>query len=135
MEWIKLLPHEEGVGRIGKEAVSCFVLLSWMYMVTMWAISSGIAVHPGEFLSLVLSPKAISTAILAVVVAVAMRKLSGYKPASYRYGWALTAIGMFVFPFMSLTGSYLLTTLFFLLWYYSVIWAFSWEAAPKVSRR
>ncbi len=131
MDWIKLLPHEEGIEKIGKEALSCFVLLFWMYMITMWALSSGIVIDPCEFSDLMLSPKAILVGILAVIVATAMRKSIGGKASPYRYGWVLTVIGMLLFPLVSLLRSYLLTTLFFVLWYYLVIWTFSWEAAPK----
>ena len=131
MDWIKLLPHEEGIEKIGKEALSCFVLLFWMYLITMWAISSGIVIDPREFFDLILSPKAILVGILAVIVATAMRKSTGGKASPYRYGWVLTVIGMLLFPLVSLLRSYLLTTLFFVLWYYLVIWTFSWEAAPK----
>lgn len=131
MDWIKLVPHEEGIEKIGKEALSCFVLLFWMYLITMWAISSGIVIDPREFFDLMLSPKAILVGILAVIVATAMRKSTGGKASPYRYGWVLTVIGMLLFPLVSLLRNYLLTTLFFVLWYYLVIWTFSWEAAPK----
>ncbi|NJE05828.1 hypothetical protein E3E36_06655 [Thermococcus sp. M36] len=102
---------------------------------TMWAISSGIVVDPREFFGLILSPKAILMGILAVIVATAMRKSTGGKASPYRYGWALTVVGMLLFPFVSLARSYLLATLFFILWYYLVVWTFSWEAAPKISNR
>ncbi|ASJ02158.1 hypothetical protein A3L09_02175 [Thermococcus profundus] len=134
MDWIELLPHEEGIGKIGKEAVSCFVLLFWFYMTAMWAISSGMAVDPREFYSMEALSKAIPTGLLAVIVAVSMRKLSGHRPSPYRYGWALTVIGMLLFPFVSLSRSYLVVTLFFLLWYYLVVWTFSREAAPQKTK-
>ena len=134
MDWIKFLPHEEGIGRIGKEAVSCFVLLFWLYMTTMWAISKGMVVDPGEFFSIMLSPKAILIGLLAVIVATLMRKGTGGRTSPYRYGWILTVLGMLLFPFVSLTRSYLIVTLFFILWYYLVIWTFSWEAAPKKTK-
>ncbi|WP_054840180.1 hypothetical protein [Thermococcus sp. JCM 11816] len=52
----------------------------------------------------------------------------------YRYGWALSVIGMLLSPFVSLAKSYLVVTLFLVLWYYLVIWTFSWEVAPKKAK-
>ena len=135
MNWIKLLPNEEGIGKIGKEALVCFVLLFWPYIAVIGALSKGMVADPREVYSMEVLPKAFFRGFLAVIVAVLMRKLSGYKPSPYRYGWILTAIGMFLFPFVSLTRSQLVVTLFFILWYYLVIWTFSWEAAPERAKR
>ena len=131
MYWTKLLPHEEGIRKIGKEAVSCFVLLFWPYMVVMWALSKGMVVDPREFFGGTTHPRVIIEAFTAVALVLVVRRLRGDKPSPYRYGWILTVIGMFLFPFLSLTRSQLVVTLFFILWYYLVIWTFSWEAAPK----
>ena len=84
-----------------------------------------LAVHGGEEVS------EYSTAVLLVLV---VRRLRGDKPSPYRYGWILTVISMFLFPFVSLAKSQLVATLFFILWYYIVIWTFSWEAAPKKAK-
>jgi len=107
MDWIKLLPHEEGIGKIGKEAVSCFVLLFWPYMVVMWALSKGMVVDPREFFGGITHPRVIIEAFTAVALVLVVRRLRGDKPSPYRYGWILTAIGMFLFPFVSLTRSQL----------------------------
>ncbi|AHL22855.1 hypothetical protein [Thermococcus nautili] len=131
MDWIKLLPHEEGVEKIGKEVIISFVFLFWLYMVVMWALSKGIVVNPREFFGGITHPRALIEAFTAVILVLVVRRLRGDKPSPYRYGWILTVVGMFMFPFVSLTRSQLVATLFFILWYYLVIWTFSWEAAPK----
>ena len=134
MDWIKFLPHEEGIEKIGKEAIVSFVLLFWPYMVVMWALSKGLVVNPREYFGGITHPMAIIGALTAVILASVVRKARGDKPSPYRYGWILAVMGMFLFPFVSLARSSLVATLFFILWYYLVIWTFSWEAAPKKAK-
>ena len=100
-------------------------------MVVMWALSKGMVVNPREYFGGITHPRAIVEALTAVILASVVRKARGDKPSPYRYGWILAVMGMFLFPFVSLARSSLVATLFFILWYYLVIWTFSWEAAPK----
>jgi len=69
-------------------------------MVVMWALSKGMVVDPREFFGGITHPRVIIEAFTAVALVLVVRRLRGDKPPPYRYGWILTVIGMFLFPFL-----------------------------------